>query len=72
MWGCGGNMDDLGGRWEFFTDEELLAIHGAAWVEDQEYGMSEPMTTMMPDIEKHLDHRGWTQQARYNGKKEQR
>lgn len=64
-------MTDAGGRWAFFTDSELLAIHSAAWTEDAEYGMSEPLCEMMPEIERQLDARGWTHKARYSGRKEQ-
>lgn len=62
----------MGGRWAFVTDDEILAIHNAAWVEDQEYGMSDTMRQMMPEIERQLDARGWTQAARYKGRKENR
>lgn len=74
--GTGGIVMDAptidGGRWAFFNDDEVLAIHNAAWVEDQEYGMSESMREMMPRIEAELNARGWTRAARLSGRKEVR
>lgn len=57
-------------RWALFTDAEILDIHNAAWVEDQEYGMGEMLRVMLPDIEDNLNARGWTHEARRSGRKE--